>query len=426
MNEAVRRGAWTCIGCSTISRAPQAMMASAPKHQRKHSSSKASSSSKHEPRPITTATVDKATTGPPAIKRTGGRRSPRTASKPSPIKARLEAYPNIPSVPSTSHLHPKSTGALSFYGVMDELTFPPGVHVASFFSRHRPISVTTSFPPASSESAFSSIFGPKPLSKTQSFDVINAVSSAIDNLENAAFQAHEDTYTEPTHMQSTPSRRSNSKAVKHLDSINDNDTTTTQVISLDISDLSQSFRHFVPPPPPVPQSDVRSSTTSPASSPSKRRSVAPVKERTYSTTLTIVEHIHPSGESTYAASVSPIVRSSARPPKRGGSSSSTSLSSRVRTRGNEAPMMDVTPPSSSFPSPSTSSSSPPQRGFPPQPFLERMRKRQQVWEDGMTEKKRQIWQAISVKRQRKLKMKKHKYKKLMRKTRNLRRRLDRN
>ncbi|OBT56552.1 hypothetical protein VE04_04413 [Pseudogymnoascus sp. 24MN13] len=34
--------------------------------------------------------------------------------------------------------------------------------------------------------------------------------------------------------------------------------------------------------------------------------------------------------------------------------------------------------------------------------------------------------ALSVKRQRKLKMKKHKYKKLMRRTRNLRRRLDRN
>ncbi|RYZ81296.1 MAG: AURKAIP1/COX24 domain-containing protein [Proteobacteria bacterium] len=34
--------------------------------------------------------------------------------------------------------------------------------------------------------------------------------------------------------------------------------------------------------------------------------------------------------------------------------------------------------------------------------------------------------AISVKRQRKLKMKKHKYKKLMKRTRNLRRRLDRN
>lgn len=35
------------------------------------------------------------------------------------------------------------------------------------------------------------------------------------------------------------------------------------------------------------------------------------------------------------------------------------------------------------------------------------------------------YQTLSVKRQRKLKMKKHKYKKLMRRTRNLRRKLDR-
>ncbi|KAL8916636.1 MAG: hypothetical protein Q9208_008395 [Pyrenodesmia sp. 3 TL-2023] len=384
MNEAVRRGAWTCIGCSAVSRAPQAMMASSPKHQRQHSSSKASSSSKDEPRPITTASVEKAPTDPPAVKRTGGRRSPRTASKPSAVKARLEAYPNIPNV-----------------------------HVASFFSRHRPISVTTSFPPLSSESAFSSIFEPKPFSKTQPFDVINAVSSAIDSLENAAFHAHEDTYAEPSNTQSKPSRRSNSKGVKHFDGHDNN--STTQVISVEISDLSQSFRHFVPPPPPVPMSDTISSSTS---SPSKRRPAAPVKERTYSTTLTITEHIHPSGESTYAASVSPIVRSAARPEKRG--SGNTSLSSRTRTRDNEVPMTNInSPPSSSFPSPS-------QGNYPRQPFLERMRKRQQVWEDGMTGKKRHIWRAISVKRQRKLKMKKHKYKKLMRKTRNLRRRLDRN
>jgi len=58
----------------------------------------------------------------------------------------------------------------------------------------------------------------------------------------------------------------------------------------------------------------------------------------------------------------------------------------------------------------------------PTRFLERMNIRQERYrertEGGM-------W-AISVKRQRKLKMKKHKYKKLMRRTRNLRRRLDRN
>lgn len=60
----------------------------------------------------------------------------------------------------------------------------------------------------------------------------------------------------------------------------------------------------------------------------------------------------------------------------------------------------------------------------PRRFLDRMSRRQRRFEEGRREVV--TWQAISVKRQRKLKMKKHKYKKLMRKTRNLRRRLDRN
>jgi Mitochondrial domain of unknown function (DUF1713) len=72
---------------------------------------------------------------------------------------------------------------------------------------------------------------------------------------------------------------------------------------------------------------------------------------------------------------------------------------------------------------------------PPARFLERMRQRQVRWEEfrsGLFDQvikedavQRGVFWAISVKRQRKLKMKKHKYKKLMRKTRNLRRRLDR-
>lgn len=49
------------------------------------------------------------------------------------------------------------------------------------------------------------------------------------------------------------------------------------------------------------------------------------------------------------------------------------------------------------------------------PFANRMSERRSRYKDSITEKRR-LW-AISVKRQRKLKMKKHKYKKLMKKTR---------
>jgi len=65
---------------------------------------------------------------------------------------------------------------------------------------------------------------------------------------------------------------------------------------------------------------------------------------------------------------------------------------------------------------------------PPIPlsYRERMIIRKQHFEEGRGGRGIERYYAISVKRQRKLKMKKHKYKKLMRRTRNLRRRLDRN
>lgn len=281
------------------------------------------------------------------------------------------------------------------------------IHVASFFSRHRPISVTTSFPPAFSETAFSSIFEPKASRRTQSLDVVNTVSSAIDNLENAAFR---DLESQHSYRSSNPVFRSSNKSVKHHDTLKNNEF-QIQVHSIDnISNPSGSFRHFVPPPPPVPLTDVTTKSTAS----SKRRSASkPMKERSFSLTIMITERTLPSGLSTYQASVSPVVRSSASRPSRYRTSSSQPLSP------NNAPINDTAPPSSSF------ALAPPRR-CPSQPFLDRMKKRQHSWENGLTGKKKEIWRSISVKRQRKLKMKKHKYKKLMRKTRNLRRRLDRN
>lgn len=64
----------------------------------------------------------------------------------------------------------------------------------------------------------------------------------------------------------------------------------------------------------------------------------------------------------------------------------------------------------------------------PARFLERMALRQLTHDDACARQKDErspTMHAISVKRQRKLKMKKKKYKKLMRKTRNIRRKLDR-
>ncbi|KAI4200303.1 MAG: hypothetical protein LQ350_004051 [Teloschistes chrysophthalmus] len=374
------------------------------KHQRKHSSSKASSSSKHEARPPTTASgaPSNGTPKPLAEKRSSGRRNSRTTSKPSASKARMETYPNVPSVPSTQHLHPMN------------------VHVASFFSRHRPISVTTSFPPASSEATFSSIFEPKPRPKVQPSDVIYTVSAAIDGFENAVSQEE----PEGRHH-----RTSSKNDTILLDSNNPHQ------LALNIEELSKTFRPFNVPPPPVPMPDPSATTTTgsesskQSSSRRQRRSTATTKERIYTTVLTITEQAHSNGHRTYQASLSPMREGrnffTPHPPASSliahPSPSSTSTTNPNQNTP-EVEIVEIT--HSNHPS---SSSTLPGSSYHKQPFLERMRRRQSVWEERLREERPGgVWRLISVKRQRKLKMKKHKYKKLMRKTRNLRRRLDRN
>ncbi|KAI4181423.1 MAG: hypothetical protein L6R41_006630, partial [Letrouitia leprolyta] len=334
MNEAFRRGTWTCFGCSSISRCPQALTAKQPnpnlKHQRKNSSSKASSSPKNEPRPLATASEpgsSESPNKPPVTKRTSGRRGSRAASKPSAAD----------------------------------------VHLATFFSRHRPISITSSLPTAVSEAAFSSIFESKQFSKFQPADVIHTVSSAIDNLENAAFQ-EETTSSETLHPQSRRGRRAYPKAIQRLDNNHD-----VQQAPLDIEELSKSFHHMIPPPPPQPMGD---DPFSKPTVPSRRRDFSPaVEQRTYATTLTITERTLPNGEKTYQASISPIRSVPSRPrlTRRNSASPSSSPSHLSQTtttttiKPNEITMIDITPPSSSAPPPPSSR----------QPFLDRMHKRQQ-------------------------------------------------
>ena len=119
------------------------------------------------------------------------------------------------------------------------------------------------------------------------------------------------------------------------------------------------------------------------------------KQNSYSTVITIVESIYPNGLKTYRHSATPFRESSLKYPELGS------------TRGAAGTLPSL---------------------LPRQPFLNHMRERHLRWEEVRQRKvvRPKIWTAISVRRQRKLKMKKHKYKKLMRRTRNLRRKLDRN
>jgi hypothetical protein len=112
------------------------------------------------------------------------------------------------------------------------------------------------------------------------------------------------------------------------------------------------------------------------------------KPKSWTTTLIVTEFTTPDGETTHSLECTPFAQ--------------IPLGQKVPTAMVEEP--------------ENASQAPVQ-----QPFLQRLRSRQIRMEEARQEKGTML--AISVKRQRKLKMKKHKYKKLMKRTRNERRKL---
>ena len=141
-----------------------------------------------------------------------------------------------------------------------------------------------------------------------------------------------------------------------------------------LEELVGQLRPFTAPPPPVPAGTV-------STKPAARTTSSPTSQKSFKTTIIVTEKTAADGHKYYTAQTTPM--EPIKEPKR----------------------------------------------QPLAPFKDRMRQRQmgrseEAGEMGKSEEGEML--AISVKRQRKLKMKKHKYKKLMKRTRNLRRRLDRN
>lgn len=147
-----------------------------------------------------------------------------------------------------------------------------------------------------------------------------------------------------------------------------------------VEELTKRLRPFHPPPPPVPfdqakniagNNNAKQLEVSPSSSPSKETS-------TYSTVLTIHESTDAIGRKTYEAHTTPFVR--AKDMDAPGATQNESL--------NDQPLRNSG-----------------------KTYIERMRNNRTM-------------HAISTRRRRQAKMKKHKLKKLLRRTRTLRRKLD--
>ncbi len=397
-----RRNPWTCLSCTSLTRTSQALIVGSNNrspariHQRKHSSSKTPNPSKDDPRAIATPTEAPTKDAKPAGKKSAEKRPSTRINRQKSKDGTTEAERvsnrmalSLPSVPPTTHLHPSGT----CFNHCSTLTRRSSnthsdIHMSSFFSIHRPISVTTSVPTESSNKAFSSIFNRKPSPKHKMTDIMYTLSSAVDTLENASSGHHNDP------QQMTPEEIDLRQAVTQASSSNADQSTHLDIpaktLHISLQELAKNFRPFNPPPAPVPLGSGMETTI--MSVENERRQTeaedlpAPT-HKSYTTTLTIYESTYPNGQKTYKTHTTPVVEEPA---------SSQAHENSVR----------YLPPAPHN-----------------QPFLGRMRDRQAQHLDRLVE--REGWMAISVKRQRKLKMKKHKYKKLMKRTKNLRRRLDR-
>ncbi|KAH7321310.1 hypothetical protein B0I35DRAFT_459916 [Stachybotrys elegans] len=321
----VASGPQVGLASCLVSSAPKAVASSAPvfvgRHQRRCSSSKPSRSDNGSK----DVAEGQSVTASPATRRDG--KAGENRKRKSKDASRKSTFSNLPMVPNTHHMSQEALG------------------LSSFFSLHRPISVTETMPRTVTDEHFANIFNPR-TKASKITDTTSTISSTIEHLEGPMAQmtigGHDDGMGE----------------IKTLDG-------TESSISLQVDAMSGEFLPFRPPPLPQPLSAAEAERAPAATEDGTETD----HHRVYQAMFTIEESTTPSGE----------VRIIAHSPR---------VINEPQPKG----------------------------------FLERMAFRQMRFDDS---RRGQDMYAISVKRQRKLKMKKKKYKKLMKRTRNLRRKLDR-
>ena len=206
---------------------------------------------------------------------------------------------------------------------------------------------------------------------SKSSEVISTLSATLRSLESATGAVSQANLGNPENQWNTEADELraaiNAESLRkgeihHVDS-------SSNDLQMSFSQLALSPKHqpFHPPPAPVPMSTEESLAAG-----AEAVQAQEARHRTYTAVLTIEESTDQNGQVTYLTHSTPLEET--------------------------APL--------------------------PTNFRERMSHRQERYWEQLTEENAMV--ALSVKRIRKLKMKKHKYKKFMKRTRNLRRRLDRN
>ncbi|KAK3330067.1 hypothetical protein B0H66DRAFT_542684 [Apodospora peruviana] len=235
--------------------------------------------------------------------------------------------------------------------------------LSTFFALHRPISVTKILPTSVSSDAFAEIFKYRKHGVT---DVLSTLSQTVQDLEKplSKLKTNANSGTKQQRQLQQQQQKQQQEAAE--------DDSGARMIyqGHESSGMSGQFIPFHPPPPPRPMTDADAAAADVMAAADQE----PIT-RVYKAIVTIEEIIDADGQ--------------------------------IKVLAHSPEMVD-------------------ERSLQPRTFLERMALRQLHYEDARARQTRErSMHAISVKRQRKLKMKKKKYKKLMRKTRNIRRKLDR-
>ncbi|KAM0440856.1 hypothetical protein ACHAPT_000157 [Fusarium lateritium] len=323
-SSAISSAPHTGIVSALASAAPKAIPVFVRNQQRRCSSSKPSRSDNGSSEISAGQSVPASTTTP----KTGSEKRKRKSSKDA--SERAASVKKLPSVPNTHHMSQEALG------------------LSSFFSLHRPISVTQTMPRAVTDEHFASIFASRTRNNKMS-DTVSTLSDTIDQLEGP--------------MAQMTIGQEGQDSMHKVDIKNADGSESSMYLQIDT--MSGEFLPFRPPPLPQPQS---AAETDGVVAEAEATEEVP-QHRVYKALFTIEESTDPDGQ----------IRIMAHSPRI---------------------MQDAQPRS----------------------FLERLALRQLKFDEAQG---RRDMHAISVKRQRKLKMKKKKYKKLMKRTRVLRRKLDR-
>jgi len=267
--------------------------------------------------------------------------------------------------------------------------------VASFFSTHRPLSITGPVLAETSIEAIDKVFQPKSKSKLRpaSQDVIFTLASAVENMDEQIASKRAEHHGQGAEQKAAiikalVQRNDNSADLNrthHLDGAPQSINVGGGQVKLVIQELARRFRPFNVPPPPTPISDAEFDAAEAEAE--AEAAAAEAGEEMQAKTLEVeIEH------QDYDPYIQQVVLNVPQESHLQNGTFFTSHGARMAEMEDPTALQEIEDPT----------------------YGRRL---------GGRTRRRPGMYTISVKRQRRLKMKKHKYKKLMRKTRNLRRRL---